>query len=364
MKKAWLIGLICFSCGTQEAPEAPFTARMLTSTDQGYQLQDVSFTTLIDLDRVRGSIASIRGGAVLDVATEIDEIIASDDPDKIYADDGDSVHINYTVDGGVVRPKDFSSMVSMALYHNFERTFSFWEGFIGLTVDDFGYTYIYKNPKLKVKTDGISLETQVKVNAAFLMGVRDFWFFKESKIADIPLNMNFAIMAHEFSHSLFDLLVAQKSTAFYDTDFQDNAYILSAINEGLADFFAYLVTGRKAEFADSLESFRDTRVPPVAWVYSNVNFSNCSGSFYCEGSILNSSLFEASETIGVQQVARYVIDAFPAFRETWLNEGKTSLIDFDILLNPILNQASASDKVILCTSMKKWFDKIEETLAC
>ena len=303
MKTLLVLAIILSACGEAESPDEPIRARILASEGQdGYKFRDVEFQTLRDVRPIKGDLAMVMGGAVLSLNDDVGEIIASADPDGIYSEKGKGLDIDYVLDGGVVHPKDFSSMAGLAIYYNYERTYKFWEQYNNLSFEDFGFTTIHNNPVLQAESGSTSVEVEVKVNAAFLSGVRDLWFFKKSQLADVPIKMNFGVMAHEFFHSMFDYLVANKDPSFYEGSV-GNQDVLSAINEGLSDYFSLLVTGRKEEFGDSLTVLGEDRIPPVRWTEST-SFSVCGSSFYCDGSVLNSALYEAGESLGMEDVGQ------------------------------------------------------------
>jgi len=362
MRALMTLSLLASACGPIDSPQEPIKARILASSGQeGYRFRDVEFSTLRSIGPVQGDFALVKGSAILNLNSDINEVIASSDPAAIYSDRGHGLSIDYTLKDGVVYPRDFTSMAALAIYYNFERTFKFWQEYNNLSIDDFGFTTIYNNPILKADTGNTSTEIETKVNAAFLTGVRDLWFLKKSKLALVPIKMNFAIMAHEFFHSLFDLLVAQKDVDFYNGS-SSASFTLSAINEGMADFFAILVTERKAELGESLAIMASSRVPPVSWFESNYRFA-CGSSYYCLGSVLNSALYEAGETIGMKEVGRYVLDALPDLRELWLANREVSFT-IDQFLNLIIAKASVGDQVILCQSLTKWFNSSAGLLTC
>ena len=228
----------------------------MSEDDSGYRFQEVEFKTLRDINPVKGDL-DVKGGAVLSVDNDIGEVIASSDPDAVYSKKGAGVSIDYVLDGDVIYPKDFTSMAALAIYYNFERTFLYWQNYNNLSLEDFGYTTIYNNPILQGEGSGTSIEVEVKVNAAFLSGVRDLWFFKKSRLAIVPIKMNFGVMAHSF-HSMFDFLVANKEPSFYEGNVINKDDLQPSMR--LSDFFE-LVTGRKNELGQSLASLADERIP-------------------------------------------------------------------------------------------------------
>jgi hypothetical protein len=145
--------------------------------------------------------------------------------------------------------------------------------------------------------------------------------------------------------------------------------MLSAINEGLADFFAWLVTGRKDELGASIESMAQTRVPPVNFRYSNY-VDRCGTSFYCVGSLLNSALYEiAIDPDGVEkvQLGKYVLSALKNFGNDWTTEKGDDSNSFSMNIDKLVERIVAeepdlSKKVKMCLTFKNWFDTIKDSI--
>jgi hypothetical protein len=380
------IGLLFFalSCSKQDAPKGLVKARILASTASGYKTETITFKTLESPDHLSSQILELRGKAVLSVDKDIEEKILSKDPNQFYQSRGGVVRTDYVVKNSVVYPKTYADMANLAIFYNFETTFTFWRDSLNLDTALFGRTTIYNNPTLKFDSDNLSGTAEPKFNASFVQGIRDFWFFKESTKALIPIKLNLAVLAHEFTHSIFDLYFANKDPSFYeiakkDSDDNqaitdpvttlDNEYMLSAINEGLADFFAWLVTGRKDELGASIESMAQTRVPPVNFRYSNY-VDRCGTSFYCVGSLLNSALYEiAIDPDGVEkvQLGKYVLSALKNFGNDWTTEKGDDSNSFSMNIDKLVERIVAeepdlSKKVKMCLTFKNWFDTIKDSI--
>ena len=363
------LSLALLACEKSDDIAAPYPTKILSFADGSYEVRTVEFKTLTSFEKAQGTLAEVKGGAKVNIDDNADEIIKTDNPDSLYEEAGAAVHVDYIVRDGVAYPKDFSSMASLGIYHNFERTFTFWTEFENISVEnfltDFGYTTIHSNPTISTSSGVFAGDVTIKVNAAFLPGIRDLWFFKQSRAAKVPLKLNFGVMAHEFSHSLFDLWVANKEPAFYDSEREFNRDVLSGLNEGLADFFSILVTGSESEFGESLSELEVSRTPPVGWTYVDY-LDSCGRSFYCHGSVLNSALFESSARLGTEQVARYVVAAMKDFGPVWLDKRDDIDFDYDAFLNLLLDKASvvAEHQADLCSSFKIWFANLEKDLTC
>jgi hypothetical protein len=237
------------------------------------------------------------------------------------------------------------------------------------------------NPRIEGKSHNATLSAVVKVNAAFLPGPRDFWFFKTSRLEDVPLNMNYGVLAHEFGHAAFDLAFAKKDVTFYEPNPNDadtsataeeKATILSALNEGLADFFSWVVTGKLSEFGESLAILGKERVMPVAWTLSELDDNGdgtiCTGGFYCEGSLYSSALYEISKVDGLSAigVGKGVFAALGDLRDDWEASQKGESFDQSNIINRINARIDGGTNAKVCAIFKKWFDKdtVKEKITC
>ena len=89
----------------------------------------------------------------------------------------------------------------------------------------------------------------------------------------------------------------------------------------------------------------------------------CGSSFYCDGSVLNSALYEAGESLGMEDVGRYILAALPTLRSLWLENREANFVMSDFL-NAIIDQTADVDKATMCSSFTKWFDQSTGVLNC
>jgi hypothetical protein len=351
-------GLAVSSCKPDELnTDQPIRARILTPTDGSYALQDVTFETLHSLHTVSGSIGKIWGHASASLEADPEEIIATANPDGLYRTRGRSVDLDFIVENDVAVPLNFPSMEILALYYNFERTVLTWQEDLGLPFDEIGLPRVFYNPSLSVSREGVSTELSIVMNAAYLSGIKDLWFFKTSAKEQVPVKMNLGVVAHEFGHFIFDYRFARLDPEAYETEFVTNDYLLSGINEGLADFFSYMVTGNPDEFGKSLPQIADERNLPVSWTLNTLRNADCQGGFYCAGSILASALYEIANSPGQTRmsVGQVVYDALPEFALRWSEEKNNDIVDQSLIIVPIIQQ-SGQAKATYCAVFKKWFD--------
>jgi hypothetical protein len=351
------------ACGSSSKASFPFQAHIaaFNSGSSGYSLQTVRYQTLNNIDTMDGDVASILGNAAINGEMEISEVLAPSDPDDVYIDVGEPVDLDYEVRGGVVYPRNFDSMVMLGTYYTYENVIAYWRTNLGLDLADFGKLRLFHAPRIKAESQGISI-TQ-KLNAAFFPGPRDFLLFRTSSYESIPLNINFGVMAHEFGHAIFDYQFAKKDAFTYLTDSDTANEQLDGINEGLADFFSFMVTGKTDDFGQSLAELAAERIPPVSWTYSTLLDAEangtCNGGFYCKGSILASALYEIATSNGqsLLNVGKVVYAALDSFRADWLANRNDSLFDYHYLIKRIVEEAGTDNQTTYCTSCKKWFDK-------
>ncbi len=371
-KPALVTNLLCLSllaaCGIKQAsPSTPIRARILSSQDGVYSLRDVNFSTLVNVEHMQGSLGTILGHASASVDADPSEIIAASNPDGLYRKRGQTVHLDYIVKNGTVIPQSFASMEMLGLYYNFERTVMFWQEQLGLDFTSIGLPRLFYNPSLSRSKNGQEEKISEVMNAAYLSGIKDLWFYQTSPREKIPVKMNFGIVAHEFGHYIFDYAFAKFEPAAYETNLLSNSELLSGMNEGIADFFSYMVAGNAKEFAKSLPELEAERSLPVSWTLSTLRSAACEGGHYCRGSILASALYEISQSPGQSAIAvgKNVLANLPYFQHRWESEAMDELVDESLLLTPLLTSEGV-DKSLYCKVFLKWFDtkSLQSNLPC
>jgi len=359
--------LLITSCG-QETPDKPYRAKIVAFTPDGYRLKTVQFQTLEDIDTLKGPIGRFIGNAALDGNSEIEEIIDPRKKDSIYIDRGQNVRLDYKVRGGTVYPRNYDTMALLSLYYHYEKTVLYWTQEMDLPFDDFGALRIFYAPRIKATGKEGSIDSTVKVNAAFLPGPRDLFFFQTSGVEQIPITMNLGVIAHEFSHAIFDFRFADKNASLYLAGTEDTQDQLRGINEGIADFYAYLVTRRPEDLGESLPVLAAERTLPVGWTYSSLADADCHGGFYCKGSILASALYELSQhaELSPNLVGKMVYDALPQFRKNWQEHADDPDFNYHFLIKEIIEVADPSLHSILCSRFQHWFDvaTVADNIGC
>lgn len=358
---------ILSSCG--EKASKPYKAMIITSAlSDSYELTTVEFETLTDFDAVEGSIARIVGNAAFDL-NGLNGIIESDNPDDLFVDKGSSVNIDYSVKDGVAIPSNFTSLEMLSIYYHYEKTFQYWQNNLDLTLESYEKSSLYYNPSVSLTDGDTTVEQTPKLNAAFLPGPRDFLLFKTSDYEEVPLNMNYGVIAHEFGHGIFDIAFTGKDPSLYKTSHTVASYELSGLNEGLADYFSWMVTGKVDEFTASLSGVTSERSLPVKftlkdldYLYTNEASDVCYGQFYCLGSIVASALFEIAHLDGMDNltVGELARDSLPLLKNSWesIVDGEEDISPhkiFSLYMNHFLSLLT-SQKAESCTIIKKWFN--------
>ena len=89
------------NCGRDKA-KAPFKAKIVVSTQDGYRLETVNFNTLHSMDKMSGEIAKLVGNASLNIEQDT-EVLVGADPSQVYLEKGEDVQLEYTLKGGVAQ---------------------------------------------------------------------------------------------------------------------------------------------------------------------------------------------------------------------------------------------------------------------
>jgi hypothetical protein len=357
----------CSSSSNSDGLSAPFKAKIVAYDSTDYSMQTVTFKTLTDVDSVVGTYAYLSGNSIIDANAEISASTVIGD-DSLYIDPGSDLRIDYSVDGdGVIIPRNFDSMDALGIYYTYETVLDYWITNFGISLEDFGRLRLQYAPRIEAREQNSKVSQSGKFNAAFLPGSRDFLMFRTSPLESIPFNINLGVIAHEFGHAVFDFKFAGKDATFYDSESEISDENLSGMNEGIADYFAFMMTGRTLDFAASDEAFSLERVPPVGWTLStlesSIKLGACNGSFYCKGSILNSALYELAvqKQMGLLAIGKMAYEGLALIRNDWLTTRDNGKFDYHFLLNAILGQATEAQKPVMCTTFKKWFDQTSFT---
>ena len=325
-----------------------------------YSLQDVEINTLKDPILMEGDYAKIKVGSG-DGAQK---------PVAKYAQGGNGTYI----------PLDTLTAQMVTIYAHMER--------LGQLEDRMGLSHLLSRPRL------VTLNTKVidpvsgaelQDNATYI-GDLDIISIVPTTLETLPISMNGGILAHEQFHAIFQHLVLQKlDTAIYNSSlssitdnwseeealpdlstkdsenppaeddnpdavrYYNNAILMKALNEGLADYWGWLYTGDANFIGKSLPSEKKRRVitqeiqriPSTEWFWRlfQVNpavFSRVRA--YQLGNIYARYLRALSELIGKEKVAQRLLTGLPRISKVWNENQQHRRLNPAIILNIVYAQ--------------------------
>lgn len=314
-----LLGTIFFisACGGKR-PSAgqPYKAIVvaLTGVDANtgsarFGLVERSFTSLTDLDELDGTYAKILRGGELTIKEVNGSLVSADS-----FTGGNSPALRYTLSDGVVLSSDYSTLAMLSSYYQLDYIYSKLSDVLGIQPSVLTAKYpggkhtVLFEPQIVMKASGTDTSAGIKLNAAFSPKDKQFLLFQRSSIENIPLAGNLQVMSHEFGHAVFDY-------AFFDGVYEEknylgDSYALRGLNEGWADFISSLYTGCYdilrasidiAEISDQRHitktTFKWDEIVLQSLGGSGSGFGQCTGSFYCIGTLMARSLVETQKLL-------------------------------------------------------------------
>ena len=152
-----------------------------------------------------------------------------------------------------------------------------------------------------------AISSRLETNAFYLPYTNTFGLLDFSSLERRPLGALVPVVTHEFGHHLFHKSFTAAEGLCDDAGTGGNypgrfagEYAISGINEGFADWMAFVISGSTntlidafvPELNDAGERAIDTRLP-TATKFTFDSISTCTGNFYCIGTLFARSLFEA-----------------------------------------------------------------------
>ncbi|MGE0548366.1 MAG: hypothetical protein AB7O24_02255 [Kofleriaceae bacterium] len=286
-------------CASPEAPGPPFQVFVvdLVSVDPvtgagQFELAPRELTTVSDLDRLDGPyLRMLRGGELVEQAGQV-TLRGGRDPG-----------LRYSVEGGVVVPLDYPSLVMVSAYYQFERLFEQLPNVTGLTIDEL----IAGGDKLTVYFEPAGDE--IGVSNAFYAGQRRWVLSRRSDTERVPLAIDPRVLAHELGHVLFERgffdgapVACDRAAAHSDPLFPGRLeleYGVIGFDEGIADFVSFAATGGTSPLFD-------TGFPPAdrdfhsTFTYESLALgTGCTSGLYCVGTLVARSLFQAMPALAM-----------------------------------------------------------------
>ncbi|RYZ34129.1 MAG: hypothetical protein EOO72_13365, partial [Myxococcaceae bacterium] len=251
MLRTVITAAVGLTLATGCAPDsaAPVKVAVLSRSSNGqYVPTQVELTTIEDVVGLKGSVGDLQGGAriVIDANDPaLQNATADTVAEVLLKNTGYDVKASYITQKDektgedVLWPADFHSWNMVTSYYNLERANEYFRTVANVKVASFEPA-----PTLYYFPDFI--QTQVnkepaRDNAIFYPVLQAFMVLPFDQIQRAPLPLNAAVMAHEYSHLVFNRLAyatqnlpVALSTWASEAPSQ-GANVLKSIDEGLAD---------------------------------------------------------------------------------------------------------------------------------
>ena len=315
------------------APEtsAPVTVSALVLNSNGeYAPQKVELKTISDIIGLKGSVADFHGGARI-VLDPTDQDLATATTPETFAnallkEAGHDVKASYIEQDGVLWPADFHTWNMVTAYHGMERAFDYFQTVGNIPAADFQkpVTTYYFPEFVLTEVD----KDPLRDNALYFSAMESFLVLPFDQLQRAPLAINAGVIAHEYSHRVFNLKVyngqpfPQTLGLWSSSSPSPGANVLKSFDEGLADYHAYGTTCRTATGCDPRffsTSFRDAPFDNVADARDLSNTSRCmtdalrtqlknqglgefSGKEYTVGTLIATALYQAGQGAGQREV--------------------------------------------------------------
>jgi len=215
-------------------------------------------------------------------------------------------YFRYQEKEGKVIPLDYSSLIGVSILYHFERMNEwfqehFQKSFLAMGFEEKSKIQIYFEPTIKTLSQDFKAYITPKFNAGYEPSQMSFLLFARSTEEKYPLSSNVQVLAHEVGHYLFHKIRKKiNNSANFDDLFYDNL-VLSAFDEGFADYFSFIFTGSTDVLGhvmsdSSFSSFRNFSSPPFAWQGSyDLLQESCPHEHYCLGTLLAQSFWKVKE---------------------------------------------------------------------
>ncbi|MBI1947339.1 MAG: hypothetical protein HYS27_16715 [Deltaproteobacteria bacterium] len=373
---------LCALCGACAPIEGPVTVEALVSdpdAEGGARLDDVVLTTVTDLRAGQGADFDVVGGLRM-VSDRVIEAAAAADSDqdmreRARGDDiGHAIAARMSFDGTRWQAEDFQTLTMFSAFAGLENAWRYAEE-VG---DDSGATgdaALVGLEATAVASEGLPISIMTSDNAAYAAPL-DGWLLLRVALQDgVPFAMSEHILAHEYGHRFFHKNVydTDAAFAFYKKRFGEGTEaearairLTQGVDEGLADLFSLGATGDKggiprtfeaagsvfaaeaarrdlegafadaATYAGLREQTVDTELSGGCGAQQTGDlFAQASFNFYCLGTVLARSLWDASD----RDVEVLRGEVQPAVRRALSRMGEamgeSGDFDLDVLLEPI-----------------------------
>ncbi len=355
------------------APETPDPVKvqaLVLSSNGSYTPKEVQLSTITDIYRMEGAVANLIGGARIRSDSNDPELQNATTEEAfglaMIKGAGRSVTANYIAYGDVLWPADFHTWNMVTAYYNFENAFKYFQG-TGVLLAEIGDPItLYYFPEF-VLAD--SSPEALKDNALFFPPVNAFMVLPFDELQRAPLAINAGIMAHEYSHLIFNRKVyggqrlPEALLTWSAGGSSPGANLLKALDEGLADYHGFGATCAsptgcdtrflRTSFDDAFSNDRDlAKADRCMDIFlreqleqSNLSVFGGAALEYRLGAILASALYQAGQSTGNHaDLQRALIAAYSD--ETPNNPGLKQLMQLSMNDQTRFNLVSTSAVII------------------
>lgn len=374
------------ACAPNPAPPVQVMA-LVEKGPNTYQPSQVQLELVTDVVSLSGPLGSVLGNARL-VLDGNDPLWtnATTDEGRIAAitkQPGNPVHVSYVDKGGVLWPADFHSWNLVSAWFNLEQAYRYWQG-VGVPGAEMQGLTLHYFPDFSIPagTGRVNPETD---NAFFFSPLQAFVVLPFEGLQTVPLALNAGVMAHEFSHRVFNRRVYDGASlpaplvTWPVGGASAGANLLKAADEGFADYHAYgasclgpggcnpnfLSASLPSTYADPRDFSRADRCLSSAQreALEAMTFEayNASGGPYVVGTVLAAALYQAGEKSGQRQdIQRALLAAYangvpdkPGLKETIVSlANRGNLLRLETLAGVLASQVEDSQtRKLLCSEL-------------
>ncbi|MBZ4417681.1 hypothetical protein [Myxococcus sp. RHSTA-1-4] len=327
------------AAGCAPDTSAPVKVQALVLSSNGeYVPQEVELKTVTDIVGLKGTVADLHGGARIVYDSQDQDLQTATTPEAfanaLLKGAGHDVKASYIDQDGILWPADFHTWNMVTAYYNLERAFDYFQNVGNIPAADFKdpvKTYYF--PEFVIAD--IDKDPLVD-NALYFSPMASFMVLPFDQLQRAPLAINAGIIAHEYSHRVFNLKAyngapfPEALSLWSSSSPSPGANILKSLDEGLADFHAYGTTCRSIKGCDTrflgtsfegeyaqIAANRDLAVTNRCMTAAlrnqllNQGLGEFSGKEYEVGTLIASALYQAGENTGQREVLmRSVVAAY------------------------------------------------------
>lgn len=326
-----------------------------------YRLQEVEINTLEDMSRMEGKYGKIRYNQSSDRVA----------PEAQFMQTPSGVYI----------PKNTNSEQMVGIYGHIEK--------LSELEDRLGFDGVLPRPRfVSIESNIVDSKGSRQLDNATYFGQMDLVAIVPNTSRTIPISLNGGIVAHEHFHALFFHLVLRQLSAdvvgshnahddyatekksvlelqeddnspWVDETKRDKTYLsemlLSGLNEGLADFWAWYYTsdGKFLEKSLTYKSLAKRRVlseskPLPGQIFfhrrANVNPEEFASTVGYELGTRYASLMRAlAEAEGKEKIAKLMVSALGDFSPTWQNQFQSGNLSPNTWLKTLLRSETPNE---------------------